>query len=149
MVYNFFDKLRPQVFEKYQWAGLRSPRRLLSVTTYVILILVIDCNNFFMKFVLWVPAEHDMLKYRVALWGLAALAASKEWYEFCSNDFCHRLGPYAWLAFYTAAIETSIVYKNSYDMFYEPFPWYVKIIWSVIGTVWCCLFYISWRNSEN
>ena len=122
---------------------------MLSVTTYVILILVIDCNNFFMKFVLWVPAEHDMLKYRVALWGFAALAASKEWYEFCSNDFCHRLGPFAWMAFYTATIEVSIVIKNSYDMFYEPFPMYVKLIWTVIGTVWWSLMYIAWRNSEN
>ena len=90
-----------------------------------------------------------MLKYRVAIWGLVALAASKEWYEFCSNDFCHRLGPFAWMSFYTAAIEVLVVAKNSHDMFYEPFPWYVKLIWSTIGTIWCCLFYISWRNSEN
>ena len=149
VVFNFFDKFKPQVFEKYEWAGLRSPQRLLAITAYITLILTVDCSNFFMKFVLWVPAEHDMLKYRVALWGCAALAASKEWYEFSSNDFCHRLGPFAWLAFYTCAIEVLITAKNSYDMFYEPFPWYVKVIWSCIITSWCSLMYIAWRNYEK
>ena len=121
----------------------------MAITAYVVLILTVDCSNFFMKFVLWVPAEHDILKYRVALWGLAALAASKEWYEFSSNDFCHRLGPFAWLAFYTSAIEVLITVKNSYDMFDEPFPWYVKIIWSCLISCRCCLMYIAWRNSEQ
>ena len=146
-VYNFFDKLRPGVFEKYEWTGLRSPRKLISITTFVVLILVVDCNNFFLKFVLWVPAEHDMLKYRVALWGLAALASSKEWYEFCSNEYCHRLGPFAWLAFYTAGMEVMVVVRNSWDMFKEDFPWYVKLIWLCIVSAWWTLMFIAWRNS--
>ena len=147
VITSVLDKFKPGVFEKYEWAALRNPRRLISITTMVVLILVVDCNNFFLKFVLWVPAEHDMLKFRVALWGFAALACSKEWYEFCTNDYCHRLGPFSWLAFFTASIETMLVVKNSHDMFHEPFPWYVKVIWTCITATWWGLMFVAWRNS--
>ena len=59
------------------------------------------------------PPEHDLLKYRVALWGFSALAISKEWYEYISNEYCHRLGPFAWIAFYTVSVEVITVIKCS------------------------------------
>lgn len=113
---------------------------------YVITCLTIDCNNFFLKFVLWVPPEHDLLKYRVALWGLAAIPTSKEWYEFISNEHCHRLGPFGWCMLLGASVETMIVYKFGRTEFTEPFPLYVKIIWSIIGTIYTYLFITAWRN---
>lgn len=107
------DKLRPSFLERYEWAGLKNVPRLFGVLVFIVIVLVIDCNNFFLKFVLWVPAEHDLLKYRVALWGLCSLATAKEWFEYTSNPYCHRLGPFAWLAFYTSGVETLTVLKMS------------------------------------
>ena len=102
-----------------------------------------------MKYVLYVPAEHDILKCRVALWGLASIAIAKEWYEFISNEYCHRLGAFAWLAFYTVGVECFVVIRASGGLFTEPFPWYVKIIWSVIAVLYAWLFTISWRNGQR
>jgi phosphatidylserine synthase 2 len=81
------------------------------MTVFIVICLLIDCNNFFYKFLVWVPPDHDLLKVRIFLWGFAAIATSKEWYEYVSNPVCHRLGPFVWLTFYTCAIESLSVYK--------------------------------------
>ena len=60
---------------------------------------------------MWVPPNHDLLKYRVVLWGWVAIATSKEWYEYVSNPHCHRLGPFAWMTFYVSLIELSAIFK--------------------------------------
>jgi len=99
------------VFETYHWSGISSIQNYLGVAVFCVTILVCDSNNFFMKYVLWVPAEHDLLKFRVALWGLVAIATSKEWYEFVINPLCRRLGPFCWLSFYTLTIEVLISVK--------------------------------------
>ena len=89
--------MKPAVFEKYQWTGLSCLTNFFGVSVYVACILLIDLNNFFLKSALWVPPEHDILKFRVALLGLCAIPTSKEWYEFTVNEHCHRLGPFVWL----------------------------------------------------
>jgi len=141
------NKLRPATLEQFEWAGLGNLQRFFGVLTFIILVLVIDCNNFFLKFVLWVPAEHDLLKFRVALWGLCSLATSKEWYEYISNEYCHRMGPFNWLTFYTASIEVLIVIKASEGQFTEAFPWYVKAIWFCIAILFFWLLSIAYSNS--
>ena len=50
------------------------------MTVFVVTCLLIDCNNFFLKALLWVPPEHDILAVRVIMWGWVAIATSKEWY---------------------------------------------------------------------
>ena len=145
----FLDKLRPTVFEQYEWAGLANLQRLYGVTAFVIFVLLIDCNNFFLKFVLWVPPDHDLLIVRVSMWGLCSLATAKEWFEYISNEYCHRLGPFAWLTMYTCGVETLTVIKCSQGQFTEPFPWYVKIMWVciVFGFLW--LSSIAYRNQQR
>ena len=120
-----------------------------SKLSFICFVLIIDCNNFFLKFVLWVPAEHDLLKFRVALWGLAALATSKEWYEYISNEYCHRLGAFSWVSLYTAPIEVFTVIKCAEGQFTEPFPWYVKVIWAIITVLLLILFAIAFKNQQQ
>jgi phosphatidylserine synthase 2 len=111
MVINVINKLRPAALERYEWSGLQSLERYVGLTMFIIVCLLIDCNNFFYKYLVWVPADHDLLKFRIFLWGFAAIATSKEWYEYVSNPHCHRLGPFAWLTFYVSLIELSSVMK--------------------------------------
>lgn len=48
---------------------------------------LVDLSNFFNKFVLWIPASHWVLQYRVYLWGLLAMGSTREYYEYIfSND---------------------------------------------------------------
>jgi phosphatidylserine synthase 2 len=98
-------------------------------------VLAVDCNNFFLKYILWVPPEHKILSTRVAIWAFSAIAATKEFYEFASNPYCKRVGPFIWLTTFTLLIESSIVFKFGATMFTAPFPWYVQLMWSVIGAL--------------
>ena len=90
--------------------------------------------NFFMKYVLWVGAESDLLKARVAIWGFTAIVTSKEYFEYISDPNSNRVGPFFWLSTYTLFIEYSIWFKFSRGLFDAPFPWYVKLIHVVYGT---------------
>ena len=105
-----------------------SLKRYLQVMFYIFFVLSVDAMNFFLKFVLWVGAESDLLKARVAIWGFTAIIASKEFFEYIEDPNCHRVGPFLWLSIYTLAIEYSIWFKFSRGMFSEPFPWYVVVI---------------------
>ena len=112
-LYSVVDKLRPAFFEKYEWSALQNLQNFFSVLSFICFVLIIDCNNFFLKFVLWVPPEHKLLMFRVGMWGLCSLASSKEWFEYTQNAYCHRLGPFAWMTMYTIGVETLIVVKMS------------------------------------
>lgn len=98
--------------------------------------LIIDCNNFFYKSLMWVKPEHGLLSFRITLWGFHAVATSKEWYEFITNPMCNRLGPFAWLAWYTTFIELSGWIKFSKGEFTEPLPTWAYIFWSSLLVVW-------------
>jgi len=96
------------------------------------LVLGVDCNNFFLKYILWVPANHWLLSIRLAVWAFLAIAATKEYYEYTANRYCYRIGPFVWLVAFTLLAESSIIFKFGSTMFHEPFPWYVKVIWLIL-----------------
>ncbi len=116
------NKLRPSTLEKYEWNALKDLTRYIGVTAFIVVTLTIDCNNFFYKYLAWIPADHNLVKVRVILWGFSAIATSKEWYEYVSNPHCHRLGPFAWMTYYVCAIELSTIYKFRGNEFVNPFP---------------------------
>ena len=137
-------KFKPAALEQYEWSGLQSVERYLGLTFFVIICLLIDCNNFFYKFLVWVPPEHQLLQFRIVLWGFAAIATSKEWYEYVSNQNCHRLGPFAWMTIYVSLIELSSVIKFKTNEFTEPFPLWILIGWSIIGVIFLIGLFIAY-----
>lgn len=91
--------------------------------------LSVDSMNFFLKYVLWVGAESDLLKLRVGIWAFSAIITSKEYYEYLDDPNYTRVGPFFWLTLYTLFLEYSIWFKFSRGLFDDAvFPWYVKII---------------------
>ena len=116
---------------------------------FCIVCLVIDCNNFFYKYLAWIPANHQLVKYRVILWGFVAIATSKEWYEYVCNPHCHRIGPFVWLSLYVSAIELSSIYKFRGDEFQNPFPFWIHCIWTTLGVLFALGLYISYTNGKK
>jgi len=121
-------KMKPEVFVKYEWNMFQSLTRYSQVIFYIWFILSVDAMNFFLKFCLWVSAESDLLLGRVLIWGFAAIATSREFYEFIDDPNCKRVGPFFWTSTYVVLIEYSIVFKFSQGLFVEPFPWYSTMI---------------------
>ena len=133
-VLTLIEKFKPDVWAKYNWGVFSSFRNYIAVLFYCFICLAVDCNNFFLKFIMWVPPDHKILTVRVAIWAFAAIASTKEFYEFITNKHCKRIGPAFWLTSYTLMVEFSIVVKFGSTMFHTPFPDYVKAIWAVIST---------------
>jgi len=131
MVQGAMDKLRPDVLTTYNWKMFENITRYSQVMFYIWFILSVDSLNFFMKYVLWVPAESDILKIRVAIWAFSAIITSKEFFEYLDDPNCKRVGPFFWLSTFTVLIEYGIWFKFSRGMFDAPFPWYVVLIWTV------------------
>jgi len=102
--------------------------------------------NFFLKYVLWVSAESDLLKARVAIWGFTAIVTSKEYFEYINDPNSNRVGPFFWLSTYTLFIEYSIWFKFSRGLFDAPFPWYVKVIHVTYGTMFIAGAIYSYNN---
>ena len=102
-----------------------SLKRYLQVWFYIWFILSVDSLNFFMKYTLWINAESDILKARVAIWAFSAIVTSKEYFEYVDDPNCKRVGPFFWLSTYTVMIEYGIWIKFSQDVFAFNFPGYV------------------------
>ena len=122
------SKFKPEILLKHNWKMFGSLKRYLQVWFYIFFVLSVDALNFFLKFVLYIPAESDILKARVAIWAFTAIATSKEYYIFIDDPNCKRVGPFFWLSVYTIGIEYSIWIKYMLSEFDAPFPWYVKVI---------------------
>ena len=122
------SKFKPDLLMTYDWEMFGSLKRYCWIWFYIWFVLSVDSMNFFMKYVLWVGAESDLLKARVAIWAFTAVVASKEFFEYIDDVNCKRVGPFIWLSCYTILIEYGIWFKFSRGMFDAPFPWYVKAI---------------------
>lgn len=83
------------------------------------------------------------------MWGFAAIATSKEWYEYVSNPHCHRLGAFAWMTYYVCAIELSTIYKFRGNEFVNPFPWWINTLWVIILFIYLAGFYKAFKNGRK
>jgi len=143
------SKMKPEVLQQHDWAMFNSLTRYCQVIFYIFFVLSVDAMNFFLKFVLWISAESDLCKARLAIWAFAAIAASKEYYIFIDDPNCKRVGPTLWLCCYTLFIEYSICFKFYRGMFDTGFPDYVKLIHFVyFGTIFLGGVY-AYFNSRN
>jgi len=130
-----FSKLKPDLLTTYDWEMLSSLKRYMWVWFYIFFILSVDAMNFFVKYVVWVGAESDLLKARVAIWGFVGIVTSKEYFEYMDDPNCKRVGPFFWLSSYTLMIEYGIWFKFSRGLTDAPFPWYVKVIFVTYAAV--------------
>ena len=146
---RILNKMTPSVFEKYEWSCLSSIQRYLGATVFIAVNLIVDCNNFFYKYLVWLPADHTLLKIRILLWGFCAIATGKEWYEYISNPNSNRLGPFAWLTFYVSLIEVSGVIKFRGTSFNASLPSWVYCMWFVISIFWSFGFYLAYVNGSK
>lgn len=121
------------MWSKYDWGFFSSLKNYVAVLFYCFFVVGVDCGNFFLKYLLWVPPDHKLVFVRLWIWAFSAIASTREFYEYSTNKYCYRIGPFVWLTTFTLALEISITAKFGSHIFTAPFPWYVKLIWSVLG----------------
>lgn len=140
-------KLKPEFLIKHDWEVLKSLNRFYGVLFFCFIVLSVDLNNFFMKTILFVPPEHDLLKFRLLVWCPLALAGAEEYYEYISNKYSKRVRAHMWLVLIILAMELGIVVRNHHVYATAPFPMFVKIMWGIIfGIIGAISVWIVVRN---
>jgi phosphatidylserine synthase 2 len=135
--------------EVQSWGFLSNPKSFFTVLGVSFFILGVDSMNFFLKYIIWIPADHNLLVFRVAVWGFTGIVAVKEYYEYCTNKYCFRLGPHCWLALFVLSLEISCAIKFGRNIFDKPFPYLVKLLWMGITAMFFTGLFISIQNGKK
>jgi len=127
-----FTKFTPNYYVKHEWDIFSSVKRFYCVIWFFIFLNLVDLSHFFMKYILWIPITHRILEIRIYMWGLLAMSAAREYYEYLTNKTVTRLGYNLWLAHVILFTEWAIIIKFNDGIFLNPFPTHVKIFWSLV-----------------
>lgn len=145
-------QLTPYSWSVYNWDMFSSSKNFVATIWYIIFVNLVDLSNFYLKFILWVPANHSLLLYRVIFWAFLAIAATREYYEYISSGFKIRLGSHCWMAHFLIGIEWFIILKHTPGLFSESMPMWIQYTWSVIAglliTIALSLFYKDLNKSS-
>ncbi|CAG9311239.1 unnamed protein product [Blepharisma stoltei] len=149
------SQLTPHSWLSFNWEMFGSCKNFITTIWLVIFVSATDLSNFYLKFILWIPADHWILVIRVFFVAFYAMVSIEEYFEYVSSGFRLRLGTNSWLAHMTVFTEWMIILKHSQGMFVEPMPYWLQIAWTGIGcfvvSSALCLFYsdISKKNSDK
>lgn len=130
---KIFDMFHPNTWSHYNWRMFESLPNFLGVIWLIVVNSVTDSNNFFLKYVLWIPANHWTLMARVLLMGFLALASIKEYYLFITNKEYRRFSSSMWLTNFIFLAELGIWLKFAPQVFTAPFPEHVVVVWALVG----------------
>jgi len=139
---KIFSLLSPNEWSNYNWHMFDSLPRFLGVLWMVIVNNVLDLNNFFIKFVLWIPSNHWTLLIRIYLLGSLGLVGVREYYLFLVNKEYRRFSSSVWLMNFIFLSELAIYVKFGPQVFTEKFPQTVKVCWSIVGLIFVGI--ITW-----
>jgi len=94
---------------------------------------LVDCSHFFGKNLLWLPVVHYTLGYRIFLWGFLDIVATREFYEYVTDEdtLNKRLGHFLWISHLLVVVEWCIIIKFWDPAFNQPFPYEVVFCWSI------------------
>ena len=142
-----FTKLKPEFLMKHNWEIFKSLKRFYGVLFYWVIVNWVDLDNFFMKRILNIAPEHNILKWRLFIWCPLALAGSEEYLEYLSNKYSKRVRPHMWIILLLLSLEVSFIFKHHEIFSHNPFPFHVKIIWlSIIGIIIATSIWIVYKN---
>lgn len=125
-------QLTPFSWKVYKWDVFSSSKNFISTLWYVVFVNLVDLSNFYLKFILWVPASHWTLFIRVNFWACLAVVSTGEYYDFIRSDFKGKLGTFCWLSHFILAIEWLITLKFANGMFVQEMPMWIQVTWSGI-----------------
>ena len=125
-------QLTPYTWLSYNWEIFSSSKNFVTTVWLIAFINLVDLSNFYLKFVLWIPANHWLVIGRTLFWAVHAMSATREYFEYVTSGFRLRLGTQCWISHLILAIEWMIIYKNSTGMFPEPMPLWLQYAWSLI-----------------
>ena len=129
------QQFTPYYWTSYRWEIFESWKRFLYFVGLLVFMTIVDCNAFFLKFILWIPPRNPLNTLRLILWFFIGMPAIREYYLYITDDDCKRLGANTWVAAGVAATEALIVFKFSTGLFDTVAPPHVWVNWVVFLAV--------------
>ncbi|CAG8476560.1 8427_t:CDS:2 [Diversispora eburnea] len=126
------QQFTPHHWTKFEWGTTKSFKNYLAV---IGLLFLAELNSFYLKYLLWAPAEHPINSCRAILLFMCSIPATREAYQYLTDKECKRFGPQAWLTIANVMTETVICFKFGRGEFPEPAPTNVIVFWIVLITV--------------
>lgn len=101
----------PYAWSNFQWGPYKDLKHWLVTLLAIWMMLCADLNAFYLKTMLWIPAEHSFNVYRLLFAGCAAPVAVAEMNAYISDPDCNKLGHQAMLVTLILITEDLIIYK--------------------------------------
>mmetsp|Transcript_35800 Transcript_35800/g.49021 ORF Transcript_35800/g.49021 Transcript_35800/m.49021 type:complete len:276 (-) Transcript_35800:97-924(-) len=131
---RFLTQFTPKKFDIYYINVLNSRRKFLVLFALMVFTSMVECNVFFLKYLLWFPPEHPLILGRLVLFSLMALPCLREFYHFITTPKCYKVGTMLWLFCGATTLESLVCYKYSKGSFDDiETPSHVWVGW-VVGT---------------
>jgi phosphatidylserine synthase 2 len=120
-LHKFLFWFSPRVDELH-WDWLDSWSRFAGTIMLLVLNQGSELTAFFLKFILWVPAEHNLNIVRLLIWWAIAAPATRELYLYCTDDRVKKIGHNLWLVIAILTVETLLCVKFGHAMFEDAHP---------------------------
>ncbi|ELA46991.1 hypothetical protein VCUG_01522 [Vavraia culicis subsp. floridensis] len=115
--------------KRYEFIKLcNSLKRYVAIITLIAFILAAELNVFYLKFLLYIPTEHNINLYRLLIFVPGGALAVREAFEYYATSEKIVRGQ-LWLSMAIVCVETMVVVKYSRGVFVRPFPRVVVMGW--------------------
>lgn len=149
---RFAMQFTPYSWTEFDWNPLSSLRRWLAVLFLIGLFLLVEVNDFYIKFALRIPPSHYLNIGRIVLICFMASPSSREAFQYLDDPTCKKMGRQIWILTVIAITEILIALKFEWDTVTQPIPrhiaymWLLGFVFIVLLTIW--KFYI-YRDVKN
>ncbi|KAI6658523.1 Phosphatidylserine synthase 2-like [Oopsacas minuta] len=126
----------PYSWTSFHWGYMESLYRWLVIWCIVLFWMVMELNTFYLKAILWVPANHILNFYRVTLYALIGSVSIREMHDYL-DDKTNIFGRQAWITVFLIIVEVLIEIKFGEEIYSVPWPRWVVIV--IVGSLiaWC------------
>lgn len=82
LVSHFVEILHWKKWRFYRWKMFREFKWFAGAVLIGCFMLLLDLNNFFGKFIIWIPHDSPLLILRATMWGFCAIEATSRLFKF-------------------------------------------------------------------
>lgn len=81
------QQFTPHSWTKFEWGTTKKFKNYLAVIGLLFIFLQAELNAFYLKYLLWIPAEHPLNVYRMTMLFFCALCGTREAYQFLADRY--------------------------------------------------------------
>ncbi|CAG0884763.1 unnamed protein product [Cyprideis torosa] len=121
----------PYSWTDFEWKPTSSLGRWISVLSITLLFLITELNTFYLKFVLWIPADNNLNLIRMfcmLFWGAVGI---REIFQYLDDPECDTIGRQCWMLIAIIATEFLVVIKFGKETVTKPIPQHIALLWGL------------------